>query len=71
MYLLGFGAANIGFLIRNWHPAKIFMGDTGSISAAVFLLFLYFIVGLNQLLAFTLGSYFYQYLYLMQRTHYL
>ena len=32
MYLLGFGAANIGFLIRNWHPAKIFMGDTGSIS---------------------------------------
>ena len=25
------GGASLGFLIYNWHPAKIFMGDTGSL----------------------------------------
>ena len=30
--LIGFAAASFGFLLRNWHPAKIFMGDTGSVS---------------------------------------
>ena len=45
MYLLGFGAANIGFLIRNWHPAKIFMGDTGSISTGCIFAFFIFYSG--------------------------
>ena len=45
MYLLGFGAANIGFLIRNWHPAKIFMGDTGSISSGCIFAFFIFYSG--------------------------
>ena len=30
--LIGFAAASFGFLLRNWYPAKIFMGDTGSVS---------------------------------------
>ena len=30
--LIGFAAASFGFLLRNWFPAKIFMGDTGSVS---------------------------------------
>ena len=41
-YILGLGLANIGFLIRNWSPAKIFMGDTGSISLGFILAFLIF-----------------------------
>ena len=45
MYLLGFGAANIGFLIRNWHPAKIFMGDTGSVSSGCIFAFFIFYSG--------------------------
>jgi len=45
MYLLGFGAANIGFLIRNWHPATIFMGDTGSISTGCIFAFFIFYSG--------------------------
>ena len=45
MYLLGFGAANIGFLIRNWHPAKIFMGDAGSISTGCIFAFFIFYSG--------------------------
>ena len=28
---LATAAACIGFLIWNWHPAKVFMGDTGSL----------------------------------------
>ena len=30
---LGFAsaAACVGFLLWNWHPAKVFMGDTGSL----------------------------------------
>lgn len=28
--MLALGAASVGFLILNWHPAKIFMGDVGS-----------------------------------------
>ncbi|MGE3600172.1 MAG: glycosyl transferase, partial [Dehalococcoidia bacterium] len=28
--LLGYAAANAGFLIWNWQPARIFMGDAGS-----------------------------------------
>jgi len=27
----GIGAAGIGFLVWNWHPARIFLGDSGSI----------------------------------------
>jgi len=43
MYLLGFGATNIGFLIRNWHPARIFMGDTGSVSSGcIFAIFIFY-----------------------------
>ena len=38
----GLGVANIGFLVRNWNPAKIFMGDTGSISIGCILAFLMF-----------------------------
>ena len=32
LYLLGLGFSTIGFICRNWHPAKIFMGDTGSVA---------------------------------------
>jgi Fuc2NAc and GlcNAc transferase len=28
--MFALGAASVGFLILNWHPAKIFMGDVGS-----------------------------------------
>lgn len=28
--MLALGAAALGFLVLNWHPAKIFMGDVGS-----------------------------------------
>ncbi len=42
VYLAGLGAANIGFLFRNWYPAKIFMGDTGSISIGCILAFFIF-----------------------------
>ena len=45
MYLciLGLGLANIGFLCRNIHPAKIFMGDTGSVSiGCIFAFFIFY-----------------------------
>ena len=42
IYLAGLGAANIGFIFRNWYPAKIFMGDTGSISIGCILSFFIF-----------------------------
>ena len=45
IYILGLGFANIGFLIRNWSPAKIFMGDTGSISIGCILSFLILYIG--------------------------
>ena len=32
MYLLGLGFSATGFIIMNWHPARIFMGDTGSVA---------------------------------------
>lgn len=35
--LIGVLSALIGFLFYNWHPAKIFMGDTGSQFLGVFL----------------------------------
>jgi UDP-GlcNAc:undecaprenyl-phosphate GlcNAc-1-phosphate transferase len=35
--LIGVMAALIGFLFFNWHPAKMFMGDTGSQFLGVFL----------------------------------
>jgi len=35
--LLGVGAGLIGFLFHNWHPSKMFMGDTGSQFLGVFL----------------------------------
>lgn len=34
---LGVAAALVGFLVFNWHPAKMFMGDTGSQFLGVFL----------------------------------
>ena len=40
--LFGLGFSNIGFLFRNWHPAKIFMGDTGSVSIGCIIAFLIF-----------------------------
>ena len=42
IYVLGFGLSNLGFIIRNWHPAKIFMGDTGSITTGCILAFFIF-----------------------------
>ncbi len=35
--LIGVGASLIGFLFHNWHPSKMFMGDTGSQFLGVFL----------------------------------
>ncbi|MBT7542867.1 MAG: hypothetical protein HN613_02265 [Gammaproteobacteria bacterium] len=32
LYLLGLGFSVTGFIIMNWHPARIFMGDTGSVA---------------------------------------
>jgi len=51
MYLLGIGAVNIGFLIRNWYPAKIFMGDTGSISTGCIFAFFIFYSGSEQVIS--------------------
>ena len=48
MYLAGLGAANLGFLMRNWYPAKIFMGDTGSVSLGCIIAFIFFLVLQNQ-----------------------
>ena len=42
IYIAGIGAASLGFLLRNWHPAKIFMGDTGSVSIGCIFSFLIF-----------------------------
>ena len=42
MFLIGLGLSNIGFLFRNWYPAKIFMGDTGSVSIGCILAFFIF-----------------------------
>ena len=42
IYLLGLSLSNIGFLVRNWYPAKIFMGDTGSVSLGCILAFFIF-----------------------------
>ena len=43
LYLAGIGAANVGFFIRNWYPAKIFMGDTGSVSiGCIFAFFIFY-----------------------------
>jgi len=42
IYILGIGLSNIGIIIRNWHPAKIFMGDTGSVSTGCILAFFIF-----------------------------
>ena len=42
VYLAGLGAVNLGFIFRNWYPAKIFMGDTGSISVGCILSFFIF-----------------------------
>ena len=42
LYLIGFAFANFGFLLRNWYPAKIFMGDTGSVSIGFVIAFFIF-----------------------------
>ena len=43
IYIAGIGAASLGFLLRNWHPAKIFMGDTGSVSiGCIFSFFIFY-----------------------------
>lgn len=39
MWMLGLAAATAGFLLINWSPAKIFMGDTGSMFLAFMILF--------------------------------
>lgn len=38
--LLGVLASLVGFLFYNWHPSKIFMGDTGSQFLGIFLAFI-------------------------------
>lgn len=38
--LLGIMSALLGFLIFNWHPSKLFMGDTGSMFLGVSIAFL-------------------------------
>ena len=42
LYLIGFSLASLGFLFRNWQPAKIFMGDTGSVSIGFIIAFFIF-----------------------------
>ena len=43
IYIAGIGMASLGFLIRNWYPAKIFMGDTGSVSiGCIFSFFIFY-----------------------------
>ena len=42
IYIAGIGAASLGFILRNWYPAKIFMGDTGSVSIGCILSFFIF-----------------------------
>ena len=43
IYIAGIGTASLGFLLRNWHPAKIFMGDTGSVSiGCIFSFFIFY-----------------------------
>lgn len=36
-FLLSFTGALLGFLFFNWHPAKIFMGDTGALTVGLLL----------------------------------
>ncbi|MCB9189713.1 MAG: hypothetical protein H6599_10590 [Flavobacteriales bacterium] len=40
MVMLGICAALIGFLFFNWHPSKMFMGDTGSQFIGMFLAYI-------------------------------
>lgn len=40
MVMLGICAALIGFLFFNWHPSKMFMGDTGSQFLGMFLAYI-------------------------------
>jgi FlaA1/EpsC-like NDP-sugar epimerase/UDP-N-acetylmuramyl pentapeptide phosphotransferase/UDP-N-acetylglucosamine-1-phosphate transferase len=40
MWMLCLASATVGFLWHNWSPAKIFMGDTGSLFLAFMILFL-------------------------------
>jgi Fuc2NAc and GlcNAc transferase len=43
LYILGLGLACLGFLGRNIYPAKIFMGDTGSVSiGCIFAFFIFY-----------------------------
>ena len=42
LYLVGLGLSCIGILVKNWHPAKIFIGDTGSVSVGLFFPFFIF-----------------------------
>lgn len=39
--MLMFGSC-LGFLFYNWHPAKIFMGDTGSMCIGLYLVYIFF-----------------------------
>jgi UDP-GlcNAc:undecaprenyl-phosphate/decaprenyl-phosphate GlcNAc-1-phosphate transferase len=52
MLSLALGGGVLSFLVFNWHPAKIFMGDTGSLSLgfSLSLLVIYFIETNGQLL---------------------
>lgn len=38
--LLGIGSALFGFLFFNWHPSKLFMGDTGSMFLGLIIAFM-------------------------------
>jgi phospho-N-acetylmuramoyl-pentapeptide-transferase len=47
----------LGFLVYNWNPARIFMGDTGSLFLGGFLSGLSFLIG-DQLLIIVVGLWF-------------
>ena len=49
---LASAAACIGFLIWNWHPAKVFMGDTGSMFLGGMVTALAFVMGRPELVIF-------------------
>ncbi len=51
LYLIGLGLASFGFILRNWYPAKIFMGDTGSVTIGCIFAFFIFYSGSESVLS--------------------
>jgi len=51
LYLTGIGLASFGFILRNWYPAKIFMGDTGSVTIGCIFAFFIFYSGSESVLS--------------------